>query len=135
MPLSISIEPVGKSRFEWMLKMEQSVQMHRELGTPESEMEEVRRMFVETSSWLLIVTIVVSFVHLLFDMLAFKNDIQFWSGLKSTKGISVQSISVSTVMEVVVFFYLVDTETSYLVLFTVAGSARGRTHRHFFPSL
>lgn len=33
-------------------------------------------MFVETSSWLLIVTIVVSFVHLLFDMLAFKNDIQ-----------------------------------------------------------
>ncbi|KAJ1480904.1 cleft lip and palate transmembrane protein 1-domain-containing protein, partial [Baffinella frigidus] len=122
MPLAVSIEPLGKSRFEWMLKMEQSVQMHRDLGTPESEMEEVRRMFVETSSWLLIVTIVVSFVHLLFDMLAFKNDIQFWSSLKSTKGISVQSISVSTGMEVVVFLYLFDSETSYLVLFTVAGT-------------
>jgi hypothetical protein len=32
---------VGTTRFEWMLKMEQSVELHREMGTPESEMEEV----------------------------------------------------------------------------------------------
>ena len=53
------------------------------------------RMFVETHSWLLVTTIVVSFLHLLFDILAFKNDINFWRGLQSTKGISVRSIGTS----------------------------------------
>ncbi|EKX46728.1 hypothetical protein GUITHDRAFT_94248 [Guillardia theta CCMP2712] len=121
LPLSISLQPLGITRFVWMLKMEHSVQMHKEIGTPEKEMEEVRRMFVETNSWLLVTTIVVSFLHLLFDILAFKNDINFWRGLQSTKGISVRSIAVSSIMELVVFLYLLDNDTSYLVLFTVGG--------------
>jgi hypothetical protein len=66
--------------------MEQSIQLHREMGTPESEMEEVRRMFVETNSILLAVTITVSLLHVIIDILAFKNDISFWRKLKSTKG-------------------------------------------------
>lgn len=90
MPLTISFAPVGGTRFQWMLQMEQSVKMHRDMGTPESEMEEVRRMFVETNSILLVVTITVSVLHLVIDVLAFKNDISFWRKLKSTKGISVR---------------------------------------------
>ena len=39
----IRFQPLGLTRYEWMLKMEQSVQTHKDLGTPESEMEEVRR--------------------------------------------------------------------------------------------
>ena len=38
-------QPLGLTRYEWMLKMEQSVQTHKDMGTPESEMEEVRRLF------------------------------------------------------------------------------------------
>jgi len=121
LPLTISFAPLGNTRFEWMIKMEQSVQMHKEMGTPESEMEEVRRMFVETNSILLIVTIVVSVLHLVIDVLAFKNDIAFWRTLQSTKGISVRSIAVSSVMELVVLLYLLDNDTSFLVLFTVGG--------------
>ena len=36
-------QALGITRYEWMLKMEQSVQTHKDMGTPESEMEEVRR--------------------------------------------------------------------------------------------
>jgi hypothetical protein len=36
-------QSLGITRYEWMLKMEQSVQTHKDMGTPESEMEEVRR--------------------------------------------------------------------------------------------
>lgn len=79
-------------------------------------------MFVETNSTLLVVTIVVSILHLLFDLLAFKNDITFWSSLESTKGISVRSVAVQTAMELVVFLYLIDNETSILVLITVGGT-------------
>ena len=105
-----------------MLKMENSVQMHKDMGTPDSEMEEVRRMFAETDSRLLVVTVVVSIVHLLFDVLAFGHDIRFWRGLKSTKGVSVRTIGIGLVMEVIVFLYLWDSGTSVLVLFTVGGS-------------
>lgn len=121
LPLKISFAPLGATRFEWMIKMEQSVQLHKEMGTPESEMEEVRRMFVETNSILLIVTLTVSCLHLIIDVLAFKNDIAFWRQIKSTKGISVRSIAVNTVMELVVLLYLLDNDTSFLVLFTVGG--------------
>eukprot|EP00802_Teleaulax_amphioxeia_P008452 Tamp_08461.p1 GENE.Tamp_08461~~Tamp_08461.p1 ORF type:complete len:574 (+),score=144.21 Tamp_08461:24-1724(+) len=122
LPLTITFAPLGATRFEWMLKMEQSVALHREMGTPESEMEEVRRMFVETNSYLLFVTITVSVLHLVIDILAFKNDISFWRKLKSTKGISVRSIAVNSVMELVVLLYLLDNDTSVLVLFTVGGT-------------
>ena len=122
LPLKISFAPVGTTRFEWMLKMLHSVEMHREMGTPESEMEDVRRMFVETNSLLLVVTITVSLLHVVLDLLAFKNDVSFWSQLESTKGISVRSIAVSSVMEFVVMLYLFDNDTSYLVLFTVVGT-------------
>lgn len=36
----------------------------------------------ETPLWLLGVTFFVSIVHMLFDILAFKSDISFWSGTK-----------------------------------------------------
>jgi hypothetical protein len=55
-------------------------------------------MFVETNSVLLVVTITVSILHLVIDILAFKNDISFWRKLQSTKGISVRSIAVNSVL-------------------------------------
>ena len=41
----------------------------------EETVEEMRRMFAETSHWLLALTAFVSMLHTLFDVLAFKNDI------------------------------------------------------------
>lgn len=122
LPLKISLAPLGTTRFHWMVQMYYSIQMHKEMGTPESEMEDVRRMFVETNSWLLVVTITVSLLHVILDLLAFKNDVYFWRDLQSTKGISVRAIAVEFVMEFVVLLYLFDNDTSYLVLFTVFGT-------------
>ena len=122
LPLKISFAPLGATRFQWMIQMHHSIQMHKEMGTPESEMEDVRRMFVETNSWLLVVTITVSLLHVVLDLLAFKNDVYFWRDLESTKGISVRAIAVNFVMEFIVLLYLFDNDTSYLVLFTVVGT-------------
>lgn len=122
LPLKISLAPLGTTRFHWMVQMYHSIQMHKEMGTPESEMEDVRRMFVETNSWLLVITITVSLLHVILDLLAFKNDVYFWRDLQSTKGISVRAIAVEFVMEFVVLLYLFDNDTSYLVLFTVFGT-------------
>lgn len=42
----------------------------------QDETESIRRMFMDTNPWLLVLTFVVSILHTVFDVLAFKNDIQ-----------------------------------------------------------
>ena len=51
------------------------VQQKTGLGT-ERDADLMRETLLETSPWLLGVTFLVSLLHMLFDFLAFKNDIQ-----------------------------------------------------------
>jgi hypothetical protein len=85
------------------------------LGT-EKDADLMRETLLETSPWLLVLTFVVSLLHTLFDMLAFKNDIQFWSQKKSMEGMSVRSLGVNCFFQTVIFFYLMDNDTSTLIL-------------------
>ena len=66
--------------------LEQQSQMHGDKAV-----EEMRQMLTETSPWLLVVTMLVSILHTVFDVLAFKNDISFWKNNKSMKGLSLRA--------------------------------------------
>ena len=46
----------------------------------------MKGIFADTNLALLLVTFGVSAVHLLFDFLAFKNDVNFWRGKKTVEG-------------------------------------------------
>ncbi|PPR88041.1 hypothetical protein GOBAR_AA32639 [Gossypium barbadense] len=59
---------------------------------------------------------VVSLLHSVFDFLAFKNDIQFWNKNKSMEGLSAKSVVVSFLCQLIVFLYLLDNETSWMIL-------------------
>ena len=59
----------------------------------------------------------VSLLHLLFDTLAFKNDIQFWKNLERMDGLSGRAQTGSLVLQVVVLAYLHHEESSILVRF------------------
>merc|ERR1719334_304578 len=72
--------------------------------------------FADKNLVLLLVTFGVSAVHLLFDFLAFKSDINFWRGKKSMEGLSRKTILWRAFSQTVIFFYLMDEETSLLVL-------------------
>jgi hypothetical protein len=43
------------------------------------DLDEMKRMFLETDKVLLAVTMIVSCLHSVFEVLAFKNDIAFWN--------------------------------------------------------
>lgn len=60
----------------WMLteQMTQSMAQQADMHGQDT-VEEMRRMFAETSPWLLALTAFVSMLHTIFDVLAFKNDI------------------------------------------------------------
>lgn len=52
----------------------------------------MKRMVLEADPILLAVTMVVSLLHTVFEVLAFKNDISFWKEKDSMEGISVKTL-------------------------------------------
>ena len=57
----------------------------------------------------------VSVLHMIFEFLAFQSDIQFWRGKDSVEGISIRSLYLELLMQIVVQLYLQDNETSFLI--------------------
>jgi hypothetical protein len=53
--------------------------------------------------------------HIVFNFLAFSEDIQFWNSRPTMAGISVQSIVIHGVSRIIVLLYLTDQDTSTLV--------------------
>lgn len=76
----------------------------------------LRTMLLETNPILLAITAIVSVLHTVFDFLAFKNDIKFFKNKKSMEGLSLRSMVVNTLFQVVILLYLVDNETSFMVI-------------------
>lgn len=73
---------------------------------------------VHTNPVLLYTTVAVSAVHLLFDVLAFKSDLSFWSSVDSMEGLSSRSLLLNELMELIIFLYLLEEESSWLVKIT-----------------
>lgn len=75
----------------------------------------VKKMFLESNFYLVCVTMVVSVLHSVFEILAFKNDIQFWNNKNSMEGISVKTLYMNLVCEIIILLYLLDNDTSYMI--------------------
>ena len=107
------------SFFYWQLQSSMEDQWRSQqssgMGT-ERESDMMREMLLETSPWLLVLTALVSLLHTVFDMLAFKNDVQFWRKKKSMAGMSVRSLVVNCFFQTIILLYLFDSDTSYMIL-------------------
>ncbi|KAI8970372.1 cleft lip and palate transmembrane protein 1-domain-containing protein [Mycotypha africana] len=121
LPLNIRIEPISMWKFNIYSTLDDSMKQQANSpmgGMSSSDLDEVKRMFLETNPLLLGTTIAVSLLHSLFEMLAFKNDIAFWKKKQNSAGISVRTLIVNIFFQIVIFLYLLDNnqETSYMVL-------------------
>nr|XP_027078167.1 cleft lip and palate transmembrane protein 1 homolog [Coffea arabica] len=117
LPLHLEVGPISTTKWQLFLQIDQSFQIHRNYGSMlEGEADELKRVFLEGNPYLLVVTMIVSLLHSVFDFLAFKNDIQFWNKNKSMEGLSAKSVVVSFVCQLIVFLYLLDNDTSWMIL-------------------
>eukprot|EP01118_Nematostelium_gracile_P005974 TRINITY_DN1907_c0_g1_i2.p1 TRINITY_DN1907_c0_g1~~TRINITY_DN1907_c0_g1_i2.p1 ORF type:complete len:565 (+),score=124.80 TRINITY_DN1907_c0_g1_i2:56-1750(+) len=117
LPLTLSFSPLSLMKWQMMLQMEESFAMQRSIGTAaEDESDTFKRMLIETNPYLLGLTMVVTLLHTVFDFLAFKNDITFWKNKKSVEGISVRTMLVNFFCQTVIFLYLLDNDTSWVIL-------------------
>lgn len=87
-------------------------------GGDGSEMEKFKEILLDTNSYLLGTTFVVSILHMVFEGLAFKSDIAHWRKKKDVVGTSVRTILANVFMQTVIFLYLVDNAdgTSWMIL-------------------
>ncbi|KAL4779994.1 cleft lip and palate transmembrane protein 1-domain-containing protein [Aspergillus varians] len=87
-------------------------------GGDGSEFEMIKEVLLDTSIWLLGTTAIVTVLHMLFETLAFKNDISHWRKKKDNVGTSVRTILANVFMQAVIFLYLVDNSenTSWMIL-------------------
>ena len=116
--ITIDVTLSSASMWKWQLMsgMEQQWRTQEETTGDDGESDIIRTVLLDTNPWLLAITAIVSVLHTVMDVLAFKNDIKFFKGRKSMEGISVRSMVVNTFFQVVIFFYLMDNDTSWQVL-------------------
>jgi len=117
LPMHLSVEPVGQYKFAFFVQMEQSFSTQESWGmSSTSESDNIKRIFLESNPLFLALTVAVSMLHSLFDMLAFKSDIGFWKENKSMLGLSARTVLINAGCQLVIFLYLLDNETSLVVL-------------------
>lgn len=118
-PLTMTYGCMTMMRWQMYLQMADSWRRQTASGlTGKKDIDEMRRLITETNPVLLGVTAVVSLLHMIFDCLAFKSDIQFWRQTKSLKGLSMRALSMSLFFKTIIFLYLLDNETTWMVLFS-----------------
>lgn len=92
------------------------------MGLQPLDLDEIKRIWIETDPILLSVTMVVSLLHTVFELLAVKNDISFWNNKDSMEGISVKSLYFELIQSIVIFLYLMDNgeQTSWMIVMSQA---------------
>lgn len=116
LPLTVSYDSISLGRLRFWIHMQDAVYSLQQFGFTEKDADEIKGIFVDTNLYFLALTFFVAAFHLLFDFLAFKNDISFWKQKKSMVGMSSKAVLWRCFSTIVIFLYLLDEQTSLLVL-------------------
>ncbi|KAI0722227.1 cleft lip and palate transmembrane 1 [Cerioporus squamosus] len=84
-------------------------------ATSASELDEVKRMLVETNPYFLGLTALVSMLHVVFEFLAFSSDVSHWRHKQELVGVSIVT---NVVVQIIILLYLIDNneQTSWMIL-------------------
>ncbi|KIM46486.1 hypothetical protein M413DRAFT_441574 [Hebeloma cylindrosporum] len=117
LPVQITFQPMSYMKFQLFASMthgfnEAAKQQGQSSG---AELDEVKRMLLETNPWFLGLTAFVSILHVVFEMLAFKSDVSHWRHKKEMVGVS---IITNVFVQAVILLYLIDNNenTSWMIL-------------------
>ncbi|XP_028409930.1 cleft lip and palate transmembrane protein 1-like protein [Dendronephthya gigantea] len=116
MELKIEYAPIGIGKLRCWRVVRQSMDTMKSLGFSDKDLDEVKGIFTDTNLYLLALTFAISVFHLLFDFLAFKNDIIYWRKRSTMVGLSTRAVLWRCLSTAIIFLYLLDEKTSLLVL-------------------
>ncbi|KAI0068689.1 cleft lip and palate transmembrane 1 [Artomyces pyxidatus] len=117
LPLQIVFQPMSFFKFQLFASMTVGFQeaAKQQGGASNAELDELKRMLIETNPWFLGLTGIVSVLHMLFEMLAFKSDVSHWRKKEELTGVSIVT---NVFVQLIVLLYLIDnnTDTSWMIL-------------------
>lgn len=110
--------------WKWQLYLSQSVKNQWYGGmmaddSNDEDQDTIKRTLLETNPYLLVLTVIITLVHNVFEFLAFKNDIQFWKNKKSMEGLSVNTVLFGCFTQLIVLLYVLDNQTNTVVIISV----------------
>jgi hypothetical protein len=128
LPLNVNLNNLAHWKFNLYASIDENLRAQAQAaaagqasptGGDGSEMEMFKEILIDSNSYLLVITGIVSVFHMVFEMLAFKNDVQHWRKKKDNVGTSVRTILANVFMQAVIFLYLLDNNenTSWMILF------------------
>ncbi|KAI0314804.1 cleft lip and palate associated transmembrane protein [Amylostereum chailletii] len=117
LPLQITFQPMSYFKFQLFASLSHGLSQaaKQEGAASAGELDEIKRMLVETNPWFLGLTGLVSILHVVFEMLAFTSDVSHWRNKNELTGVS---IVINVFTQLVVLLYLIDnnTDTSWMIL-------------------
>ncbi|OSC98983.1 cleft lip and palate transmembrane 1 [Trametes coccinea BRFM310] len=120
LPLQIEFQPMSYWKFTIFAALTQSFAeaAKQQGGSSAAELDEVKRMLVETNPYFLALTAIVSVLHVVFEFLAFSSDVSHWRQKQELVGVSVRCIVTNVVVQTIILLYLIDNseQTSWMIL-------------------
>ncbi|KAF2463634.1 cleft lip and palate transmembrane 1 [Lindgomyces ingoldianus] len=128
LPINVKLNNLSNWKFSLYASMEENMRSQAvaaAAGKPSptggdgTEMELFKEILIDSNTYLLGITAVVSVLHMFFEMLAFKNDVSHWRKKKDNVGTSFRTIMANVFMQSIIFLYLMDNNenTSWMILF------------------
>uniref|UniRef100_A0A6B2L0R5 Uncharacterized protein n=1 Tax=Arcella intermedia TaxID=1963864 RepID=A0A6B2L0R5_9EUKA len=117
--LDMVYDPISFFKWSIYVQMEDSFKNQPEYSyaiKPNNNGEDFKRLLLDNNPYILLLTVVISIVHFGLDLLAFKNDIHFWKNKKSMEGLSVGTLKIDFLCELIILAYLIDNEASWIIM-------------------
>lgn len=117
---NLSSGGLSPGRWRLLKHLAKSIEGQKELGFEQSDIDDVKRLIADTNVTLLLITVMASVLHLLFEFLTFKNDVEFWRGNKDLTGLSVRALFMDFFSQTIILLYLIEKDSSLLMTIPAA---------------
>ena len=111
---------MSPARWRLLSHLSDALESQKALGFEDSDIDDLRRLIADTNITLLGITLLASGLHLLFEFLTFKNEVSFWRANKDLTGLSVRSLFLDMIGQVVILLFLIEKDSSLLMTIPTA---------------
>uniref|UniRef100_A0A5S6QK76 Cleft lip and palate transmembrane protein 1 n=1 Tax=Trichuris muris TaxID=70415 RepID=A0A5S6QK76_TRIMR len=124
--LNLSVTYAPLSLFKWQLYVSQTQSSgwfeffgSEHFEDSDEDKDSLKQALLDTNPYLLGLTVIVSILHMVFEFLAFKNDIMFWRNRESLEGLSVRSLLFNMTVSIIVFLYVLDNDANFVIRLSI----------------
>ena len=106
---------ISPARWRLLTHLSASIESQKQLGFEQSDIDDLRRLIADTNITLLAITMLASALHLLFEFLTFKSEVSFWKNNTDLTGLSVRSLFLDMIGQVIIVLFLYEKDSSLLM--------------------